>query len=47
MVLAVVHMAPDTMPSASPERTIIVPAWQGRAWLRWQSEAQHTQAKRN
>ena len=31
MVLAVVHMAPDTMPSASPERTIIVPAWQGMA----------------
>ena len=26
MVLAVVHMAPLTMPSASPERTIMVPA---------------------
>lgn len=28
MVLAVVHMAPETMPSASPERTIMVPAGQ-------------------
>ena len=43
MVFAVVHMAPLTMPSASPQRTIMVPAVGGqegmgvwgrmRAWL--------------